>query len=105
MLPPTAGPLPVSAGERSSRDNWTASERAWGRARRAEARARRRRRSVSFERNVETLIVADPDVVQFYAADNLEAYLLTVMNGVSRLGNDLPCKMLVSFQYTECIWC
>ncbi|KAF0293558.1 A disintegrin and metalloproteinase with thrombospondin motifs 7 [Amphibalanus amphitrite] len=77
-----------TAGSRSGRGNWTASERAWSRARRSEAARVRRRRSVSFERNVETLIVADPDVVQFYAADNLEAYLLTVMNGVAQLYHD-----------------
>ena len=42
----------------------------------------RRRRSVSLERNVETLVVADKHMVSFHGRDELQRYLLTIMNMV-----------------------
>lgn len=42
----------------------------------------RRRRSVSTERNIEVLLVADKSMYKFYRNENLTEYLLTVMNVV-----------------------
>ncbi|KAK8761896.1 hypothetical protein V5799_026839 [Amblyomma americanum] len=49
---------------------------------------RRRRRSVSLERNVETLLVADRTMVEYYSNEDLQTYLLTVLNMVSTLFHD-----------------
>jgi len=43
---------------------------------------RRRKRSVSVERNVETLIVVDPSMMDYYKNENIENYVLTIMNMV-----------------------
>ena len=48
-----------------------------------EQRRRRRKRSVSLERNVETLVVADQKMTEFYSNEDIELYILTVMNMVS----------------------
>lgn len=44
---------------------------------------RRRQRSISRERWVETLVVADPKMVEYYGKDGVESYVLAVMNIVS----------------------
>lgn len=49
---------------------------------------RRPRRSVSLERNVETLLVADRTMVEYYSNEDLQTYLLTVLNMVSTLFHD-----------------
>ncbi|KAL3244077.1 hypothetical protein MRX96_047329 [Rhipicephalus microplus] len=49
---------------------------------------RRSRRSVSLERNVETLLVADRTMVEYYSNEDLQTYLLTVLNMVSTLFHD-----------------
>lgn len=41
-----------------------------------------RKRSVSVERNVETLVVADQKMTEFYSNEDIETYILTVMNMV-----------------------
>jgi len=47
---------------------------------------RRRRRSVVSKRSyVETLVVADKEMVGYHGQDRLESYLLTVMNIVGVL--------------------
>lgn len=43
----------------------------------------RAKRSVSLERNVETLVVADQKMTEFYSNEDIETYILTVMNMVS----------------------
>lgn len=48
-------------------------------------RRRIRQRSVSKERWVETLVVADPKMVEYHGAKDVESYILAVMNIVSRL--------------------
>ena len=45
----------------------------------------RRKRSVSMERNVETLVVADQKMTEFYSNEDIETYILTVMNMVNFL--------------------
>uniref|UniRef100_A0A0P5WCA6 A disintegrin and metalloproteinase with thrombospondin motifs n=3 Tax=Daphnia magna TaxID=35525 RepID=A0A0P5WCA6_9CRUS len=47
-----------------------------------------RKRSVSLERNVETLVVADQKMTEFYSNEDIETYILTVMNMVSALYRD-----------------
>lgn len=46
------------------------------------------KRSVSLERNVETLLVADRTMVEYYSNEDLQTYLLTVLNMVSTLFHD-----------------
>ncbi len=46
-------------------------------------RRRRAKRSVSVERNVETLVVADQRMTEFYSDEDIETYILTVMNMVT----------------------
>lgn len=41
-------------------------------------------RSVSKERHVETLVVADSTMVEFHQDGDVDTYLLTIMNMVSR---------------------
>lgn len=43
------------------------------------------RRSISKERWVETLVVADTKMVQYHGNDNVESYILTIMNMVTGL--------------------
>ncbi|XP_065060422.1 A disintegrin and metalloproteinase with thrombospondin motifs 7-like [Rhopilema esculentum] len=50
--------------------------------------ARRHRRSISKERFVETLVVVDKTMMSFYHGQNLEQYVLTVMNMVAALYHD-----------------
>lgn len=40
------------------------------------------RRSVSKERWVETLVVADSKMVEYHGSDHVESYILTIMNMV-----------------------
>lgn len=42
----------------------------------------RQKRSFSKERNVETLVVVDTKMVEYYKSENLETYVLTIMNMV-----------------------
>lgn len=44
---------------------------------------RRKKRSISSEKNVETLVVVDPDMMRYYQNEDIENYVLTVMNMVS----------------------
>ena len=43
---------------------------------------RRHKRSVSVERNVETLVVVDPSMMEYYKNEHIENYVLTIMNMV-----------------------
>ncbi|XP_038068183.1 A disintegrin and metalloproteinase with thrombospondin motifs 7-like [Patiria miniata] len=49
---------------------------------------RRRRRSISMERNVELLVVIDKHMVQYYRDQDIETYVLTIMNIVATLYHD-----------------
>ena len=44
---------------------------------------RRRQRSISREKWVETLVVADPKMVEYHGRSGVESYVLAVMNIVS----------------------
>ncbi|XP_076011872.1 A disintegrin and metalloproteinase with thrombospondin motifs 7 [Genypterus blacodes] len=55
---------------------------------RQQRRRRIRQRSVSREKWVETLVVADPKMVEYHGAKDVESYVLAVMNIVSGLFRD-----------------
>jgi len=63
----------------------------------------RRRRSVSLERNVETLVVADKHMVAFHGRDDLQKYLLTIMNMVGSLYHDATIGNAVNIVVTRMI--
>lgn len=42
----------------------------------------RSQRSVSRERWVETMVVADSKLIEYHGSDNVEAYIFTIMNMV-----------------------
>ncbi|MGH0170528.1 UNVERIFIED_CONTAM: hypothetical protein FKN15_001033 [Acipenser sinensis] len=56
--------------------------------RESRAQARRGRRSISTERFVETLVVADKMMVGYHGRGDIEHYLLTIMNVVAKLYHD-----------------
>lgn len=43
----------------------------------------RSQRSVSRERWVETMVVADSKLIEYHGSDNVESYIFTIMNMVS----------------------
>jgi len=43
---------------------------------------RRHKRSISVERNVETLVVVDRSMMEYYKNEDIENYVLTIMNMV-----------------------
>ncbi|NXX30848.1 ATS7 metalloproteinase, partial [Nicator chloris] len=75
-----------SCGVPESREGLERSERRRERwEQRQPGRRRIRRRSVSREKWVETLVVADTKMVEFHGSANVEKYVLTVMNMVAGL--------------------
>ncbi|NWI39330.1 ATS7 metalloproteinase, partial [Picathartes gymnocephalus] len=77
-----------SCGVRESQESPEPSERRRERWEQKQQRRRRRRirqRSISREKWVETLVVADPKMVEFHGSDHVEKYVLTVMNMVAGL--------------------
>ncbi|KAM4602953.1 A disintegrin and metalloproteinase with thrombospondin motifs 7 [Polymixia lowei] len=61
------------------RENWE---------RRQQRKRRLRQRSISKEKWVETLVVADPKMVEYHGSKGVESYVLAVMNIVSGLFRD-----------------
>ena len=57
----------------------------------------RQKRSISKERVIETLVVADSTMKSFYRNEDLETYLLTVMNMVNSLYSRASLKNLIQF--------
>ncbi|KAL8565304.1 hypothetical protein ACOMHN_001202 [Nucella lapillus] len=51
-------------------------------------RKRRKKRSISSEKNTETLVVVDPEMMRYYQNEDVENYVLTVMNMVATLFHD-----------------
>ena len=47
---------------------------------------RRRKRSISSEKHTETLVVVDADMMRYYQNEDIENYVLTVMNMVREWG-------------------
>lgn len=52
---------------------------------------RRHKRSVSVERNVETLVVVDPSMMEYYKNEDIENYVLTIMNMVKQQSHTARC--------------
>lgn len=58
----------------------------WEREQSGEDQAQSRsQRSVSRERWVETMVVADSKLIEYHGSDNVESYIFTIMNMVSVL--------------------
>ncbi|NXU40589.1 ATS7 metalloproteinase, partial [Drymodes brunneopygia] len=76
-----------SCGVRESQESLERSQRRRERWEQRQPRSRRRirQRSISREKWVETLVVADTKMVEFHGSDNIEKYVLTVMNMVAGL--------------------
>ncbi|NXM53610.1 ATS7 metalloproteinase, partial [Illadopsis cleaveri] len=72
---------------RESQESLERSERRRERWEQRQPRRKRRlrQRSISREKWVETLVVADTKMVEFHGSDNIEKYVLTVMNMVAGL--------------------
>ncbi|NXO68769.1 ATS7 metalloproteinase, partial [Phainopepla nitens] len=83
----TRAPAPrESCGVRESQESLERSERRRERWEQKQHRRRRiQQRSVSREKWVETLVVADTKMVEFHGSANVEKYVLTVMNMVAGL--------------------
>lgn len=60
------------------------------------------RRSVSRERWVETMVVADSKLIEYHGSDNVESYIFTIMNMVRNL--KLICVLLLTpaFRVSAC---
>lgn len=56
----------------------------WEREQRRGEAQPRSQRSVSRERWVETMVVADSKLIEYHGNDNVESYILTIMNMVRR---------------------
>ncbi|NWV74759.1 ATS7 metalloproteinase, partial [Dasyornis broadbenti] len=75
-----------SCGVPESQESVERSERRRERWEQKQHRRRRiKQRSISREKWVETLVVADTKMVEFHGSDNIEKYVLTVMNMVAGL--------------------
>ncbi|XP_064168208.1 A disintegrin and metalloproteinase with thrombospondin motifs 7 [Anguilla rostrata] len=77
-----------TCGVTDLRSGWTRAERQRERWEGRRQRRRLRPRSVSREKWVETLVVADPKMVEYHGSEGVESYVLAVMNIVSGLYRD-----------------
>lgn len=67
---------------------------------------RKRVSSLSTERNVETLVVADKMMMGYHGETSIESYLLTLMNIVSNLGDvsqNCPIKHKLTLHWNMCV--
>ncbi|KAG8440824.1 hypothetical protein GDO86_006527 [Hymenochirus boettgeri] len=81
----------VSCGvqDQNSQEKWDRRRARWEEQQKREHKERRiRTRSISKEKWVETLVVADHKMVEYHGTDNVENYVLTVMNMVAGLFHD-----------------
>ncbi|NXT23228.1 ATS7 metalloproteinase, partial [Syrrhaptes paradoxus] len=75
-----------TCGVRESQESLERSEKRRERWEQKQHRARRiKQRSVSREKWVETLVVADTKMIEYHGSENIEKYVLTVMNMVAGL--------------------
>lgn len=54
----------------------------WEREQQREGAQSRSQRSVSRERWVETMVVADSKLIEYHGSENVESYIFTIMNMV-----------------------
>ncbi|XP_062874431.1 A disintegrin and metalloproteinase with thrombospondin motifs 12 [Trichomycterus rosablanca] len=80
-----------ACGVKDSEENSQQERELWERGQqdlRDQNQRRTSRRSVSTERWVETLVVADSKVLQYHGNDNVESYIFTIMNMVAGIFHD-----------------
>ncbi|KAJ8344409.1 hypothetical protein SKAU_G00317380 [Synaphobranchus kaupii] len=77
-----------TCGVKDLHSGWARAERQRERWEGRQQRRRIRQRSVSREKWVETLVVADPKMVEYHGSEGVESYALAVMNIVSGLYRD-----------------
>lgn len=58
-------------------------------------RSKRKKRSISSEKNVETLVVVDPEMMKYYQNEDIENYVLTVMNMVRVLQGGIWVSLFI----------
>ncbi|XP_072004868.1 A disintegrin and metalloproteinase with thrombospondin motifs 7 isoform X1 [Engystomops pustulosus] len=72
-----------------SHEKWERRRERWEQSKAQERRERARsQRSISKEKWVETLVVADPKMVEYHGKNSVENYVLTIMNMVAGLFHD-----------------
>ncbi|XP_073474360.1 A disintegrin and metalloproteinase with thrombospondin motifs 7 [Aquarana catesbeiana] len=71
-----------------SYDKWERRRERWEQSQKQHRERPISRRSISKEKWVETLVVADPKMVEYHGSNNVENYVLTVMNMVAGLFHD-----------------
>ncbi|KAJ8005919.1 hypothetical protein DPEC_G00122890 [Dallia pectoralis] len=70
----------------SEREDWQREQEARGRE--EETAPHRSKRSVSRDRWVETMVVADSKLLEYHGSENVEAYIFTIMNMVAGIFHD-----------------
>lgn len=75
IIHPVDAPIDSVHVERD-REEWEREQRAGGQA------GPRSQRSVSKERWVESMVVADSKLIEYHGSDNVESYIFTIMNMV-----------------------
>lgn len=92
IICPVDAPSDSVQAERE-REEWDREQQGGG------GRARpRTQRSVSKERWVETMVVADSKLIEYHGSDNVESYIFTIMNMVRVEGLFTPSQL---FQSTD----
>ncbi|XP_018422895.1 PREDICTED: A disintegrin and metalloproteinase with thrombospondin motifs 7-like [Nanorana parkeri] len=71
-----------------SHNKWERRRERWEQSQKQHRERPISRRSISKEKWVETLVVADPKMVEYHGSNNVENYVLTVMNMVAGLFHD-----------------
>lgn len=80
VLSPSADSLSDSVRAEMERELWEQEQQRKGQPARG-----RSQRSVSRERWVETMVVADSKLIEYHGSENVESYIFTIMNMVSSL--------------------
>lgn len=94
VLSPAADSQSHSAQAEEEREEWEREQRRGGRPDRG-----RSQRSVSRERWVETMVVADSKLIEYHGSENVESYIFTIMNMVSSLGrSEVICSLLFTLK-------
>uniref|UniRef100_A0AAZ3QJY7 ADAM metallopeptidase with thrombospondin type 1 motif, 12 n=1 Tax=Oncorhynchus tshawytscha TaxID=74940 RepID=A0AAZ3QJY7_ONCTS len=70
------------------REDWAREQQEEDREKEEETAQHRSQRSVSRERWVETMVVADSELIEYHGSDNVESYVFTIMNMVAGIFHD-----------------
>ncbi|XP_034026640.1 A disintegrin and metalloproteinase with thrombospondin motifs 12 [Thalassophryne amazonica] len=88
---PEAKDSPGPCGVQDTPKDWAMVEREreeWEREHQRGKAPSRSQRSVSRERWVETMVVADSKLIEYHGSDNVESYIFTIMNMVAGIFHD-----------------